>query len=193
MKKGIHILLTLTLFTSCIYWGMYHFSDDDLVWLSPYDEGDTILFKSITNEMDTLIVNEKYVKDTYWPFMENEARNVMKAYGFLDMDIWHKSQPFHFGLSITKEKSDGLSVSLPLAHIRGFAWESEIEMGEKQIGHKSYKDVFVCTEKDSRFLLQKEPGFQYYLWSKSKGLLEYKYLNGEVYTFYKKIAQKREY
>ena len=194
MKKNVVLMLACTLLlSSCIYWGMYHFSNDDRVWLSPYDEGDTILFKSVTNEMDTLIVNEKYVKDTYWPFMENEARNVMKAYGFLDMDIWHKSQPFHFGLSITKEKSDGLSVSLPLARIRGFSWESEIKMEEKQIGHESYKDVFVCTEKDARFFLRKEPGFQYYLWSKSKGLLQYKYLNGEVYTFYKKIPCKRKY
>lgn len=87
MKKNVILMLACTLLlSSCVYWGMYHFSDNDRVWLSPYDEGDTILFKSVTNEMDTLIVNEKYVKDTYWPFMENEARNVMEAYGFLDID-----------------------------------------------------------------------------------------------------------
>ena len=92
MKKICIFLLCTFLMTSCVYWGMYHFSDDDLVWLSPYDEGDTILFRSETDEMDTLIVNEKYVKDTYWPFMENEARNVMEAYGFLDIDVIHLSR-----------------------------------------------------------------------------------------------------
>ena len=32
---------------------------------------------------------------------------------------------------------------------------------------------------------------KYFIWSKSKGLVEYKYQNGDVYTFYKKIPRKK--
>ena len=192
MKKICIFLLCTFLMTSCVYWGMYHFSNDDLVWLSPYDEGDTILFRSETDEMDTLIVNEKYVKDTYWPFMENEARNVMEAYGFLDIDLWHDSQSFFSGISITKVKEGGLRVSLPFTRIKKVPLESELKMQQKQIGEKKYTDVFVCTRTDSIFYSKNSPPVQFYLWSKSKGLLEYKYQNGEVYTFYKKLPYKRK-
>ena len=176
-KIGSIFLMCMFFLTSCVYWGMYHFSDDDLVWLSPYDEG--------------LIVNEKYVKDTYWPFMENEARNVMEAYGFLDIDLWHDSQSFFSGISITKVKGGGLRVSLPFTRIKKVPLESELKMQQKQIGEKKYTDVFVCTRTDSIFYSKNSPPVQFYLWSKSKGLLQYKYLNGDVYTFYKKIPRKK--
>ena len=43
MKKKVILMLACTLLlSSCVYWGMYHFSDNDRVWLSPYDEGDTL-------------------------------------------------------------------------------------------------------------------------------------------------------
>ena len=34
---------------------------------------------------------------------------------------------------------------------------------------------------------------EYVYWSKSKGLLQYKYLNGEVYTFYKKLPYRQSW
>ena len=179
MKKICIFLLCIFLMTSCVYWGMYHFGDDDLVWLTPYDEGDTILFRSETNGMDTLVVNEKYVKDT------------MEAYGFLDIDLWHDSQSFFSGISITKVKGGGLRVSLPFTRIKKVPLESELKMQQKQIGEKKYTDVFVCTRTDSIFYSKNSPPVQFYLWSKSKGLLQYKYLNGDVYTFYKKIPRKK--
>ena len=41
-------------------------------------------------------------------------------------------------------------------------------------------------------LYTKEPfNTVYFIWSKSKGLLQYKYLNGDVYTFYKKLPYKK--
>ena len=167
MKKICIFLLCTFLMTSCVYWGMYHFSDDDLVWLSPYDEGDTILFRSETDEMDTLIVNEKYVKDTYWPFMENEARNVMEAYGFLDIDVIHQMQLTRSSVSITKKDGDELAVLIAFAH--------RVQECDKGKDFSSPNDI----------------KSEYFIWSKSKGLLQYKYLNGDVYTFYKKIPRKK--
>ena len=56
MKKYVFILIpSVVLFTSCIYTAMYHFSNSDLEWLSPYEQGDTVLFSS-SEGMDTMIV-----------------------------------------------------------------------------------------------------------------------------------------
>ena len=189
MKKICIFLLCTFLMTSCVYWGMYHFSDDDLVWLSPYDEGDTILFRSETDEMDTLIVNEKYVKDIYWPFMENEARNVMEAYGFLDIDVIHQMQLTRSSVSITKKDGDELAVLIAFAHRVQECEQSELRMEEMEIDGVFYSDACLCKGKD--FSSPNDIKSEYFIWSKSKGLLQYKYLNGEVYTFYKKIPRKK--
>ena len=193
MKRthDIFILLCPFLLSSCVYWGMYHFDDADLVWLSPYEEGDTILFTSVTDEVDTLVVKEKYIKDTYWPFMENEARPVMEAYGYLDIDIWHHFRPFYCGISITKEDTNRLRVSLPFSRIGKEYRESEIKMNRVELGGWTYDDVIVCARGNDRFVFPNSSNVQYYVWSKSKGLLQYKYLNGDVYTYYKKLPRKR--
>ena len=189
MKKICIFLLCAFLMTSCVYWGMYHFSDDDLVWLSPYDEGDTILFRSETDEMDTLIVNEKYVKDTYWPFMENEARNVMEAYGFLDIDVIHQMQLTRSSVSITKKDGDSLAVLIAFVHRVQECEQSELRMEKIEIDGVFYSDACLCKGKD--FSSPNDIKSEYFIWSKSKGLLQYKYLNGDVYTFYKKIPRKK--
>ncbi len=189
MKKICIFLLCIFLMTSCVYWGMYHFGDDDLVWLTPYDEGDTILFRSETDEMDTLIVNEKYVKDTYWPFMENEARNVMEAYGFLDIDVIHQMQLTRSSVSITKKDGDSLAVLIAFVHRVQECEQSELRMEKIEIDGVFYSDACLCKGKD--FSSPNDIKSEYFIWSKSKGLLQYKYLNGEVYTFYKKIPRKK--
>lgn len=48
MKKNIFIITVVILvMDSCIYVDMNHFNRDDKEWLSPYNEGDTVLFSSL--------------------------------------------------------------------------------------------------------------------------------------------------
>ena len=69
MKKNYCLLLiSAFLMTSCVYWGMYHFNTSDRAWLSPYELGDTILFKSAaeTQSVDsTTYVNNLEIDKIY--------------------------------------------------------------------------------------------------------------------------------
>ena len=78
MNKLVLILIpSVLLFTSCIYTAMYHFSNSDLEWLSPYEQGDTVLFSS-SEGMDTMIVEEKKMHDYYLPFMASSGKSARK-------------------------------------------------------------------------------------------------------------------
>ena len=54
-----------------------------------------------------------------------------------------------------------------------------------------YTDVIKISDSNSSSYSVERIANEYFIWSKSKGLLQYKYLNGEVYTFYKKIPRKK--
>ncbi|MGM9684767.1 MAG: hypothetical protein ACI3YI_00850, partial [Bacteroidaceae bacterium] len=80
MKKIIYFLFTIMLFSSCLYEKMSHLSDDDLTWMEPYNEGDTVLFVS-SSDMDTMVVREKPLHNSFWPFRENEGSSEYVANG----------------------------------------------------------------------------------------------------------------
>ena len=54
-----------------------------------------------------------------------------------------------------------------------------------------YDDVIIIDDSNSQIRVKSPYNCEYFIWSKSKGLLQYKYLNGEVYTFYKKLPNKK--
>ena len=54
-----------------------------------------------------------------------------------------------------------------------------------------YDDVIRIDDSNSTLYSNTSLNTEYLHWSKSKGLLEYKYLNGEVYTFYKKLPYRK--
>ena len=60
-----------------------------------------------------------------------------------------------------------------------------------KIGKSVYNDAIRIDGSNSQNFSEEKIANEYFIWSKSKGLLQYKYLNGEVYTFYKKIPRKK--
>ena len=50
-----------------------------------------------------------------------------------------------------------------------------------------YDDVIRIDDSNSKLYSNTPLNTEYVYWSKSQGLLQYKYLDGKVYTFYKKI------
>ena len=181
-------MICTLLVSSCFYLRMYHFNDDDRVWLSPYEQGDTILFKSAEG-IDTSIVKETHLQDSYWPFMKNEANCIMEAYGYVDIDLIHQGKSLHGGMvSITKKSGRRLEVFLAFAHRVVESEQSELVLKRMNINHVFYPDACVCIGKDYSY--PDDIKCEYFIWSKSKGLIQYKYLNGETYTFYKKLPYK---
>ena len=90
MKKGIYILLTITLFTSCMYDAMYFLTDEDLEWMAPYEKGDTILFQS-SNGIDTMTIDEITLYNDDNPWRENEGSSTYMGNSAFKYTIKHSS------------------------------------------------------------------------------------------------------
>jgi hypothetical protein len=104
----------------------------------------------------------------------------------------HGNQLIKCRYRFSKRKEDEIIVYL-LVHERYYEEkQKDIHLQKVCYNGKEYDDAIVIDDsnsetKDYDKLLQND----YFIYSKSKGLLQYKYLNGEVYTFYKKIPRKK--
>ena len=172
---------------SCIYIDMNHFDRDDKVWLSPYNEGDTVLFRSRSG-CDTLVVKKCYYNDTYVPFFFSTARNVMNAYSYVDMKVIHENDSLMCMLGLERE-DDGTRISINFDDKLEEGKKADIELNHKRIGKDDYNDIVFCTGKSS---IYPSKNIEHYYWSKSQGLIQYKYLTGETYSLYKILSNKNK-
>ena len=187
-KVIIFTLLAIVFLHPFVYWKFSHLSDDDLTWMEPYEERDTVLFSSPSG-MDTLVVKEKPLYNSYWPFVMNEGEdNYYTANGSLKYDIKHDGKSVKGWSFILKEHDGRLSLAFWL-HRRWQTIEDaqNVRYCSVKTGKYVYDDAIRIDESNSQNDSEAKIANEYFIWSKSKGLLQYKYLNGEVYTFYKKI------
>ncbi len=191
MKKIIYILLTLTLFTSCLYEAMYFLTDKDLEWMAPYEKGDTILFQS-SNGMDTMTIDEITLYNDDNPWRENEGTSVFNGNSTVKYTILHSGEVVDGVFSIYKKDSIKLCVHLDFNWRRfGIDDERELQFCSMNVAGAQYDDAIRIGDSNSVLYGKSPNNAEYLYWSKSKGLLQYKYLNGEVYTFYKKLPDRK--
>lgn len=194
MRRFLFILFSsVMLFASCIYTAMYHFSDEDLEWMSPYEVGDTILFRS-SEGVDTMTVERIKVRDEYLPLMANEASTEMNALGSITNKVKHNGESLSNDLIIVKETADRLRVDF-IFYFRSHSQYDDTKEGfpfhKATISDMEYDDVIIIDDKNSKTNVKNTMACEYFIWSKSKGLLQYKYLDGEVYTLYKKLTYNK--
>lgn len=192
MKRLVCVCLLMTLFMSCLFDAMYFLTDKDLEWMAPYKQGDTVLFLS-SNEIDTMTVDEITLYNDDNPWRENEGTSTFMGNGSFKYTISHQNELVDGDFCIIKEDSMRLSLYLNLRRRRWIVYdEKELRLCSQNIEGVQYDDLIIVDDSNSE-LYTKEPfNTEYFIWSKSKGLLRYKYLNGEVYTFYKKLPYKKK-
>ena len=191
MKKNVCIFLIMTLFVSCMYEAMYFLTDKDLEWMASYEQGDTVLFLS-SNEIDTMTIDEITLYNDDNPWRENEGTSTFMGNSSFKYTIRHSEEMIKGKFLILKEDSLKMSIALRLRrrHLP-LRDEKELQLCSQVIEGIQYDDLIIVDDSNSE-LYTKEPfNTEYFIWSKSKGLLQYKYLNGDVYTFYKKIPRKK--
>ena len=191
MKKNVCIFLIMTLLVSCMYEAMYFLTDKDLEWMASYEQGDTVLFLS-SNEIDTMTIDEITLYNDDNPWRENEGTSTFMGNGSFKYTIRHSEEMIKGKFLILKEDSLKMSIALRLRrrHLP-LRDEKELQLCSQVIEGIQYDDLIIVDDSNSE-LYTKEPfNTEYFIWSKSKGLLQYKYLNGDVYTFYKKIPRKK--
>ena len=191
MKKIIIAILGTFLLTSCLYDAMYFLTDKDLEWMAPYEQGDTILFQS-SGGIDTMTIDIFMLYNDDNPWRENEGTSTFMGNSSFEYTIRHSEELIEGQFLILKEDSLKMNIALRLRrrHLP-LSDEKELQLCSQVIEGENYDDLIIVDDSNSE-LYTKEPfNTEYFIWSKSKGLLKYKYLNGEVYTFYKKIPYKK--
>lgn len=191
MKKIIYTILGTFLLTSCLYDAMYFLSDKDMEWMAPYSTNDTIIFASSRGQ-DTMIVESKTLHNDHWPFVQNEGTNMYLGNASIEYSIRHDGELLKGEIVIIKKEEDCLYVGILFGN-RHYKCENEKELHFDSFTFAGIKYMDLIKVENSNSILYDDCCLNtvYFIWSKSKGLLQYKYLNGEVYTFYKKLPNKK--
>ena len=191
MKKNVCIFLIMTLFVSCMYEAMYFLTDKDLEWMASYEQGDTVLFLS-SNEIDTMTIDEITLYNDDNPWRENEGTSTFMGNSSFKYTIKHHGEMINGKFLIVKEDSLKMSIAIRLyrRHM-SLIDEKELQLCNMNTIGAQCDDVIKIDDSNSTLYSNTPQNTEYVCWSKSKGLLQYKYLNGEVYTFYKKIPRKK--
>ena len=186
MRKILLFFLEALLLSSCFYDAVYNFDKEDLAWMDPYEQGDTVLFKS-GHHMDTMFVKEAYLYNSTSRFMRNEASSVFNANAGFECILRHGNQLIRCRYGFIKRKEDELSVYMH-THKRFYAQnQKDVHFQKVCCNGKDYDDAIVVNSSNSDINDSgKSLNNEYFIYSKSQGLLQYKYKDGEVYTLYKK-------
>jgi hypothetical protein len=186
MRKILLFFLEALLLSSCFYDAVYNFDKEDLAWMDPYEQGDTVLFKS-EHHMDTMFVKEAYLYNSTSRFMRNEASSVFNANAGFECILRHGNQLIRCRYGFIKRKEDELSVYMH-THKRFYAQnQKDVHFQKVCCNGKDYDDAIVVNSSNSEINdSEKSLNNEYFIYSKSQGLLQYKYKDGEVYTLYKK-------
>ena len=192
---------------SCLYDEMYNFSDKDLKWMTPYEEGDSVVFRSVA-DYDTLIVLKKNIENSYFPFRRNEGFSTYHAHGTIKNTILHKGTPISLDYYVSKGRNGLLSLRyyfedrccslfVCLHEDDYYGNGHKLNLYMDRIGSVLYKDLVIVRKSNSELRRNACSAYncEYFYWSKSKGLLKYKYMDsdsvkGDVYTFYKRLPYK---
>ena len=143
-------------------------------------------------QTDTMVVTKASLYNSTSIFRKDEGHSVYNANGGFHCSMKHGNQLIKCRYRFSKRKEDEIIVYLRVHERYYEEKQKDIHLQKVCYNGKEYDDAIVIDDsnsetKDYDKLLQND----YFIYSKSKGLLQYKYLNGEVYTFYKKIPRKK--
>ncbi|MBR1519618.1 MAG: hypothetical protein IJ635_00060 [Bacteroidaceae bacterium] len=185
--KAFSLVLSMFLVLSCQYSAVYTLNNEDLSWMSPYKKGDTVLFVS-SDKVDTMIVDEFILHNSPPSIVPNEGTSIYYANGKIENIFFHQGGHFSSSLYVGKEDKDLVLVNLSLNHRKWrTTYSTSPQMQKVSFAGYEYNDVIIANESNSECSLKSADNCEYFIWSKSQGLIQYKYLDGDTYTFYKKL------
>ena len=171
---------------------MYHLSEDDKKWLGEYKEGDVLLFTSKFG-VDTMTITERKVVDKILPFVENEGSDTFHANASINFTIKHSGSEISGWLIIVKKDDSITSLHIRIGDRQYNLNDTKQVVFSKKVNITStFDDVISIDVSNSELYTKSKFTPNYFIWSKSKGLIQYKYLNGETYSLYKILPNKNQ-
>ena len=89
LRFSILYFIASMLASCCLF--KTHFSEEELKWLNPYNEGDTLIFRSAAGEMDTSWIVQKVI---YYPECNPIAHNA--KYKFHTARIFYQNSKLNY-------------------------------------------------------------------------------------------------
>ena len=172
--------------------------DEDLRWIEKYEVGDCIHFYSDSNKKDLMIVYSKDINNSLNPD-KSLAFDKYIANAHIEFAILHRHQLLKGDLSIWKENNlfpvyigPGLNNQHTILCNQRVLSNDEyaaknyhlLNLKDTIISGIKYHDCLIIDETNSWQLETSEPSdeIQSFIWSKSKGLIQYTMKTGEVFT-----------
>ena len=178
-------------------WKNYLMSDDDLVGMSPYEYGDTILYRSADN-VDSLVITEKNIYNDYEFIAHSIGPSESHGTAVIEGEMCHYGDSFD--VSILTQKTDDVTLRTYIRFSqRNYTkfWKDEVDrLDSRRVNGIMYYDLACIDSVDLEWSRIMRPyNIKSMIWSKSKGLIQYEYLptdstQGDVYTYYKKLPYK---
>ncbi len=199
MKNIFYIIVSIIIFISLKSCGLPYckktqFDKIDLEWMNAYDINDTVCFIS-KFDVDTFIVTSKTINNptnTNIFYIEDgcnwmEGDNDYKANADYEFSLYHNGSKYRCAFILIKESCDSNAFcrfSFAGNYLSSFI--KNFSFNKVHINNHIYPD---CIYLDSTLFhsgrYQLVLNIDYLIWSKSKGLIEYKLKNGNIYNLHK--------
>ena len=177
-------ILVLLFFYTCIYHKITHLDSTELEWVNNQYVGEEKSFTSGNGIIDTAIITEVKVENSYSPFNSNP--NVSSEYiamAYVDYKIMHNGDSIDGSFSIEKhDNSEPICFHANLGDL--YAFNVKQRPSKLWINNVPYDDCLIFDERNSRV----SPSYSNdnpiisLIWSKSKGLIQYKFKDGTLFS-----------
>jgi hypothetical protein len=149
-------------------------NNNDLRWLQSYNKGDTVFFHSGENFIDTLIITNINIHNSRLPFVKNEASTEYIANGSYEYQIYHKGDTFKGILLLIEKEYEDKPVILSFSFGGLYSDRKQFETTSLSENGEILDDCIIINKENSHEgMNQKQMDIKEFIWSKSKGLLEF--------------------
>ena len=180
------LVLFLGSFYSCIE--KTNFTEEDLQWIVPYKEGDTLIFQEVNSlNTDTIFIVKKEI--SYGHYNPISSTKIMN-----EAHIWYKNRDIEISSNgqmketelISMYKNSNNKVAEPFISYLGY-FDYINENKKKNTANISliltdinFEEVYVFSEKNNPTYRKDKDCYILY-WDKDYGIIKYETYNGEVW------------
>ncbi|MDE6695408.1 MAG: hypothetical protein K2K25_00850 [Muribaculaceae bacterium] len=177
----VMIFFLIGIYKLCKIRVLTHLSISELEWIDRYSQNDTTFFKNKDNQIDTMIVLEKFIKNSTYPLknplLKFETGEDYYAYACIYFKIYHKGNVYDCSFFVNKDSI----YEPPFLNWRmgNFVSNDQIPTSNLDCMHGNLKNskfvdnLFVPN--DSSIYIES------FKWCKKVGLKSYTLRDGEVY------------
>ena len=153
----------------------------------------TITSSSTCCPCTTLVSRHSCEDPKILPFVENESSDTFHANASINFSINHSGSEISGWLIIVK-KDDSITTLHIRIGDRQFNLDDtkQVVFSKKARTVNTLDDVISIDVRNSELYIKSKFTPDYFLWSKSKGLIQYQYQNGETYSIYKILPNKNK-